>query len=31
MGLIGDEWKQGWGPLPGGRYSCPTPIVTAVP
>ncbi len=23
MGLIGDESKHGWGPLPGGRYSVP--------
>lgn len=25
MGLIGDESKHGWGPLPGGRYSVPYP------
>ncbi len=23
MGLIGDESKHGWGPLPGGRFSVP--------
>ncbi len=23
MGLIGDEWKQKWGPLPGGTYQVP--------
>jgi len=23
IGLIGDEWKQGWGPLPGGTYQVP--------
>jgi 4-aminobutyrate aminotransferase-like enzyme len=23
IGLIGDEWKQGWGPLPGGTYLVP--------
>jgi 4-aminobutyrate aminotransferase-like enzyme len=23
IGLIGDEWKQGYGPLPGGRYLVP--------
>ncbi|MCC6850496.1 MAG: aspartate aminotransferase family protein [Deltaproteobacteria bacterium] len=23
MGLIGDESKYGWGPLPGGRFSVP--------
>jgi 4-aminobutyrate aminotransferase/(S)-3-amino-2-methylpropionate transaminase len=23
MGLIGDESKHGWGPLPGGRHSVP--------
>ncbi len=25
MGLIGDESKHGWGPLPGGRFSVPYP------
>ena len=23
IGLIGDEWKQKWGPLPGGTYQVP--------
>ena len=23
LGLIGDEWKQKWGPLPGGTYQVP--------
>jgi 4-aminobutyrate aminotransferase-like enzyme len=23
MGLIGDEWKQKWGPLPGGTHQVP--------
>ncbi len=23
IGLIGDEWKQGWGPLPGGTHQVP--------
>jgi len=23
IGLIGDEWKKGWGPLPGGTYQVP--------
>jgi len=23
IGLIGDEWKQKWGPLPGGTYTVP--------
>jgi 4-aminobutyrate aminotransferase / (S)-3-amino-2-methylpropionate transaminase / 5-aminovalerate transaminase len=23
IGLIGDEWKQGWGPLPGGTHLVP--------
>jgi len=23
VGLIGDEWKQKWGPLPGGTYQVP--------
>ena len=23
IGLIGDQWKQGWGPLPGGTHQVP--------